>query len=385
MPVFDVDAISLDALRLRRSAKWRYFDADVLPAWVAEMDFPLAEPIARALRSAIDNSDTGYLWTEGLGEAFASFAHSTWGWDVPLAHVSPLPDGLTCVAQSVVNLTAPGDGVVINPPVYPPFYGSIRDVVHRTVVEVPLARSPDGAYSWDLPAMEAAFARPDVTAFLMSNPHNPTGTVASAATLTAIADMAAMHGVAVIVDEIHAPLVLPGSQHVPYLSVVDEDANAVVLMSASKTWNIPGLKCAQLIGNARTAASVIDRIPMEVTFGTSHFGAIAAIAAYREGEPWRTDVIGILDSNRRLLADLLAEQLPLVWYRPPDASYLAWIDLAAYGLGDDPAAALIERGRVGLSSGPTFGAAGAGFVRLNFGTSPAILREIVQRVAGVVQ
>lgn len=385
MPVFEVDAISLDALRLRRSAKWRHFDADVLPAWVAEMDFPLAEPIARTLHEAIANSDTGYLWASGLGEAFAEFALASWGWTVDPSRVSPLPDVLTGIAQSLLHLTEPGDGVVINPPVYPPFFSCISGVVHRTVVEVPLARDSDGTYCWDLDAMQRAFARPDVTAFVMSNPHNPTGTVASAATLTAIADMAAMHGVAVIVDEIHAPLVLPGSQHVPYLTVVGEDANAVVLMSASKTWNIPGLKCAQLIGNARTAASVSELIPMEVTYTTGHLGALAAMAAYRQGGPWLADVVAILDDNRRLLAELISNHLPQAWYRPPDASYLAWIDLAPYGQGVDPAAALIERGRVALSSGPTFGAAGAGFVRLNFGTSPAILRDIVQRVVSVVQ
>ena len=385
MRTFDVDAITLESLRERRSAKWQVFPPDVLPAWVAEMDFPLAEPIAATLRRAIDNSDTGYLSPDGLGEAFASFAQSAWGWQVDSARVSPLPDVLTGVAQSLLRLTDAGDGVVINPPVYHPFFSSIADVVHRRVVEAPMLRRADGRYDWDLDALGVAFARPDVTAYLMSNPHNPTGTVASAETLARIAELSAQHGVAVIADEIHAPLVLPGAIHVPYLSVAGDDANAVVLLSASKTWNVPGLKCAQLVSTARTAESVVARIPMEVTYAASHFGAMAAIAAYRDGGPWLADVVDILDGNRRLLAELVSAHLPRAWHQPPDASYLGWIDLGEYDLGDDPAEVLVERGKVALSSGPIFGDAGKGFVRLNFATSPAILREVVSRVASVVQ
>jgi cystathionine beta-lyase len=219
----------------------------------------------------------------------------------------------------------------------------------------------------------------------MSQPHNPTGTVADAATLRAVADLAARNGVAVVSDEIHGPLVLPGAAHVPYLSVVDEDANAVALVSATKAWNVPGLKCAQLVGTARTTETVAGRIPMEVTFGAGHFGVLATVAAYRHGGPWLADVLDVLDANRLLLADLLADRLPLARYLPPQASYLAWIDLAAYELGDDPAVALLERGRVALSGGPTFGGLGSGFARLNFATSPGILREIVDRMASVVQ
>lgn len=385
MPAFDVDAITLDGLRKRRSAKWRTYASDVLPAWIAEMDFPLAEPIAATLRTALDNSDTGYLWAGELGDAFSSYANDAWGWQVSSDRVLALPDVLTGVAQSLLRLTSPGDGVVINPPVYHPFFSSITDVVHRSVVEVPMKRGTDGRYDWDLDAMEIAFARPDVTAYLMSNPHNPTGSVASAETLTAIAELSARFGVAVIADEIHAPLVLPGATHVPYLTVAGDDADAVVLISASKAWNIPGLKCSQLISTARTVESVTARIPLEVTYGSGHLGVIAAVAAYRDGQPWLADVVRILDGNRRLLADLLAAELPRAWYRPPDASYLAWIDFREHGLGDDPASILVDRAKVALSSGPVFGTAGTGFARLNFATSPDILREIVSRVASVVQ
>ena len=382
---FDVDAIDLVALRRRQSAKYQHFDADVIPAWVAEMDFPLAEPVAAALHAAIDRSDTGYRSALGLADALVDFAGERWGWTIPADRIVPVADVLTGAAQAISIFTMPGDGVVVNPPVYAPFFSVVRDVTRRTVVEVPMAHLPDGSYDWDLAALERAFMRPDVTAFLLCNPHNPTGTVPTPVVLAAIADLAATHGVTVISDEIHAPLVLPGAQHVPFMSVAPDDADAVILVSASKAWNLPGLKCAQMIGTARTAPVLADRMPIEVTYGAGHLGVIAAVAAYRDGGPWLADVRDILDRNRVLLGELLHEQLPQARYVPPQASYLAWIDFRAYGLGDDPAAALLEGARVALSPGPTFGSGGEGHARLNLATSPAILREIVRRVGSVVQ
>ena len=203
--------------------------------------------------------------------------------------------------------------------------------------------------------MEQAFSRPDVKAYLLCSPHNPTGSVPSRQTLESIAGMAREHDVVVISDEIHAPLVLPGAEHVPYLSVASDDAPAVALLSASKAWNVPGLKCAQLIGTSHASRLITARMPVDVTYGTGHLGVIAAVAAYREGGAWLADVIRILDSNSRLLADLLEESLPEARHTPPAASYLAWIDLGRYGLGDDPAGVILQRGRVALSPGPTFG------------------------------
>jgi cysteine-S-conjugate beta-lyase len=385
VPSFDVDAIDLAALRERQSAKYQYFAADVIPAWVAEMDFPLAAPVAAALHAAIDRSDTGYRSAIGLADALADFARDRWGWGIPRERITPMADVLTGAGWAMRLFTEPGDGVVVTPPVYTPFYSTIRDTTRRTVVEVPLVRADDGTYDWDLAGMEQAFARPDVTAFLMSNPHNPTGTVPTPAMLTAIAEAAAAHGVTVISDEIHGPLALPGSEHVPFMSVAPDDADAVILVSASKGWNLPGLKCAQLVGTARTAPIIAERLPMDVTYGTGQLGVIASVAAYRDGGPWLDDVVAIIDGNRTLLTELLAEHLPRAGYVPPQASYLAWLDLRAYDLGDDPAAVLLEKGRVALSSGPSYGTGGEGFARLNLATSPRILSEIVRRMGTVVQ
>jgi cystathionine beta-lyase len=381
---FDVDAITLAGLRERQSAKYRAYPADVIPAWVAEMDFPLARPIARALHDAIDRSDTGYQSGEGLREATVDFCEEEWGWTVPGARITGVPDVLTGVDWGIRLLTSRGDGVVVTTPVYPPFFSTISDVAERVIVDVPMARTPAGGYALDLAALAEAFARPEVTGFVLCSPHNPSGTVPTREELAVVASLAAEHGVAVIADEIHAPLTLAGAEHVPYLSVAGDDANALAVVSASKTWNLPGLKCAQLVSTARTRPVVHDRLPKEVVYGTGHLGVIATVAAYRQGGAWRAQVLGILDANRRLVADLLAEHLPRARYLPPQASYLAWIDLTEYGLGDNPSVLLLEQGRVALNPGPSFGTGGAGHVRLNMGTSPAVLSEVITRMGAVV-
>lgn len=383
MTAFDVDAITLESLAERQSAKYRAYPADVIPAWVAEMDFPLAEPIAGALHAAIDRSDTGYQSGQGLREAFVDFAARTWGWEVAPPRVTGIPDVLSGVDWGIRLLTNPGEGVVITTPVYPPFFTTIRDIAERTIVDVPL-RNVDGVYSLDIPALAEAFARPEVTAFILCSPHNPTGTVPTAHELEQVAALAREHGVAVISDEIHAPLTMPGVQHTPYLSVAGDDARAIALVAASKAWNLPGLKCAQLVSTEATSVIVREQLPKEVLYGTGHLGVIASVAAYREGGEWLAQVRGILDANRHAVADLLAEHAPRARYVLPQASYLAWIDLSAYGLGDDPSEALLREGRVAVNAGPTFGRGGEGHVRLNMATSPAILAEVIARVGRVL-
>ena len=385
MAPFDVDAIELSALRERRSAKWREYAPDVLPSWVAEMDFPLAEPIATALHHAIDRSDTGYRSLTGLAQALSIFASRSWDWSIDPVDIVVVPDVVSGLAHAVRVLTAPGDGVVINPPVYHPFFMVIKDMTERTVVEAPMGRATDGTYFFDLDSLESLFARPDVTAYIMSSPHNPTGNVPTRAELVQIAELAVRHDVAVISDEIHAPLVLPGATHVPYLTVVPPTARAVTVLSASKAWNIPGLKCAQIVSTPAVSTDISRRLPLEMSFGTGHLGVIGQIAAYLAGEEWLQEVVGILDGNRRLVGDLLGASMPEAGYVAPEASYLAWIDLREYGLGDDPAAVILERAGLALSSGPSFGRQGRGFARLNFGTSPALLAQIVDRLASVVQ
>ncbi|HUC01087.1 MAG TPA: aminotransferase class I/II-fold pyridoxal phosphate-dependent enzyme [Solirubrobacterales bacterium] len=372
----ELTELPLERLRLRRSVKWARYPADVLPAFVAEMDFPLAEPVRVALAEAVELDDAGYAWPQALGlaEAFAEFAERRLGWSVDPARVSPASDVVGAITSVLAELTEPGHGVVINSPVYHPFFGVVEEL-GRELVEAPLV---DGEL--DAEAVEACFAA-GARALILCSPHNPVGTTPSREQLVALAAAAARHGAWVLADEIHAPLTLPGAEHVPYLAASEEAAaHGIAFSSASKTFNLAGLHCAQIVTASDQAAAVIGRLPFLATH-CAHFGAIGAVAAFRHGDAWLDDVLAVLDHNRGLLADLLAEHLPEVGYTPPRAGYLAWLDLRQLGLGDDPAATLLERGKVALSPGPDFGRQGAGFARLNFGTSPALLEEAVERIA----
>jgi cysteine-S-conjugate beta-lyase len=376
------DEISLDTLRRRRSSKWVRYPPDVLPVWIAELDVPLAEPIRRALHEAIELGDTGYADAGELPEAFAGFAEARLDWPVDPAQVQIVPDVMVGVAEILRVATPPGAGVVINPPVYPPFFHTLEEV-RRSVIEVPLARTQAG-WRLDLDGLEAAF-RAGARAYLLCNPHNPTGQTWPAADLTRIASLADRYDVLVLCDEIHAPLVLPGTVHTPFLTLGDAAAeHAIVLTSASKAWNLAGLKCAVAVTGSPGMKALLDQLPDEVKYRASHLGVLAGVAAFRDGGPWLDALLVHLDRTRKLLADLLAEALPEVGYVPPAASYLAWLDCSTLGLGDDPAAAFLERGRVALVRGLDFGRPGAGFVRLNIGTSRALVTEAVRRMASTL-
>jgi cysteine-S-conjugate beta-lyase len=372
----ELTELPLERLQLRRSVKWARYPADVLPAFVAEMDFPLAEPVRVALAEAVELDDAGYAWPEaiGLAEAFAEFAKRRLGWSVDPARVSPAPDVVGAITSVLRELTEPGDGIVINTPVYHPFFGVIEELGCE------LAEAPLVGGQLDVEAIEDRFAA-GARALILCSPHNPAGTMPSREQLTAIGAAAEHHGAWVLADEIHAPLTLPGAEHVPFSSVSEAAAaRGIAFCSASKTFNLAGLHCAQIVTASEEAAAVIERLPFLATH-CAHFGAIAAVAAFRDGDAWLDDVLAVIDHNRGLLAELLAEHLPEVGYTRPQAGYLAWLDLRELDLGDDPAAVLLERGKVALSPGPDFGRQGGGFARLNYGTSPALLEEAVKRVA----
>jgi len=374
--------LSLDELRRRTSMKWRRFPPDVLPVWVAEMDVPLAEPVARALTEAIAAGDTGYPDGPGYALALAEFAADRWGWTPAVEHTAIVPDVMMGIVEVLKLVTDQGAAVVVNSPVYPPFYQFLANMGRR-VIEAPLTArhriDPDGLDR----AFGQAVSAGRSAAYLLCSPHNPTGTVHTRAELSAVTELADRHGVRVVVDEIHAPLVHPEATHLPYLSLPGTE-DAFALLSASKAWNLAGLKAAVAVAG-RGAAADLARMPEEVSHGPSHLGVIAHSAAFRHGGPWLDSLLVGLDENRRLLGDLLAEHLPRVRYRPPEGTYLAWLDCRALDLADDPATVFLERGRVALSAGPPFGSGGAGHVRFNLATSPELLTEAVRRMAAALR
>jgi cystathionine beta-lyase len=379
------DQVTEEMLRRRRSAKWSRYPADVLPAWVAEMDFPLALPIKQALQTALDADDAGYAFPGDLPGAFASWAADRWGWSVAPGDVFVVPDVVTGLFELLRVLTAEGDGVVIDPPVYPPFAGTIRGL-GRVVIPAPLTRptGPGGPFALDLAAIERAYAR-GARVHILCSPHNPAGIGYSPETLAKVAALAERHGVFVLSDELHAPLTLPGAKHTPFPQASEAARRrSIVLTSASKTWNLAGLKAALLVAGGDEGRRVLGRLPPEAPYHSGNLGVLAARAAFAAGEPWREEVVSLLDRNRRLLGELLATHLPAVRYVPMEAGYLAWLDCSALGLGDDPAEAFLTRGKVALSQGPTFGIEGKGFARLNIATTAPLLEEAVRRMAAAL-
>jgi cystathionine beta-lyase len=380
----EFDQLSLSELRQRRSYKWQAFPPDVLPAFVAEMDFMLARPIESALAAAVTMGDTGYAWQiPELGEALSGFVRDRFAWEIDPADVALLPDVMSGVTEMLRVALKPGDGVVINTPIYPPFFRHVLEAGCQ-VVEAPLEEG-FGGYQLDLDAVERAF-KSGARGYLLCNPHNPTGRVFARAELEVVAALAARYGVKVIADEIHAPLVLAGARHTSFLSLGDTAAEVgVVLISASKAWNIPGLKCAQLVVASDSMRSMVQRLPEGLASRAGNLGVIATIAAYRDSGPWLDELLEVLDRNRHLLRDLLAEHLPPVRMGPPQGGYLAWLDCRALRLGEEPVDFFLRRGRLALGPGPKFGAPGVGHVRITMATTEAILREIVVRMRAAIR
>jgi cystathionine beta-lyase len=329
------------------------------------------------LIAAVRRGDTGYSMPAGLPEAFAEFATRRYGWSPDPGRMRLMPDVMAGIVEVLHVITEPGSSVVVNPPVYHPFFFWLEHIGRR-VVSSPLRQTADG-YRLDLDRLERDFAA-GPAAYLLCNPHNPTGTVFTEAELRGVAELAERYRVRVVSDEIHGPLTYPGERYVSFGSLAgDAVERAVVAVSASKAWNLAGLKAALLVAGPK-AWPDLERIPEMMSFHAGIFGVIASEAAFRHGEAWLDDLIRDLDANRSLLADLLAAELPEVGYRPPQATYLAWLDCRRLELPGDPAEVFLEHGKVAVNSGPTFGEGGEGFVRLNLATAVPHLTEAVRRM-----
>ncbi len=380
----DISADSLAQLRLRRSAKWRGFNEDVLPLPVAEMDFPVAQPIKDVLMDMVERSDMGYggIIPE-LGAAFSEYSLTHWNWNIDVEQFRLATDVGVAGVEVLRVVTKPGDSVVVNSPVYHNFYGWVREAQCEPV-DVPLLNRGEGIWDLDFDGLEQVFAN-GAKAYILCNPHNPVGTVFCKEHLEQIAVLADQYDVIVLSDEIHAPLNYTTTPFMPYLAVNDTARkNGICITSASKSWNLAGLKCAQIITANEDLKSRLDSLPLAVTWRASLLGAWASVAAYRDGQPWLDSVMKQLHSNRQLVTDLVTEFIPRAKYHQPESTYLAWIDLNAYGI-EDPAAMLMDKGRVALNDGKDFGPDGKNFVRLNFATSPDILREAFVRMASVLE
>ena len=377
----DFDRLDLAALRRRRGEKWQLYGPDVLPAWVAEMDFPLCAPVRRVLESALEIDDLGYpldVQPDALPAAFVERMESRFGWRPDPRGIEVLTDVVQGIYIAIDQFSAPGEGVVVQTPVYAPFLSAVRELGRR-MVESPLVAG-DTRYEIDFDFLRHAID-PSTRVFLLCNPQNPTGRVFERRELETLAELALAHDLVVVADEIHADLVYDSRRHIPFASLSPEvEARTLTLTSATKAFNIPGLRCAIAHFGSEALRKRFARVPRHVRGGLGSLGQAATVAAWREGQSWLDAVLAYLDGNRRSVARFVAERLPGVRSFEPEATFLAWLDCRALELEPSPQQFFLEHARVALSDGSVFGAPGRGFARLNFATSRPLLDEIGTRI-----
>ena len=368
--------------RPTNSNKWRKYPPDVLPLWVADMDFASPEPVLRALRERVEHGVYGYGF-EGpeFAEVFVDRLQKRYGWTVSPEAVVLIPGVIPGFNVACRALTSPGDGLLMQLPVYPPILRSPGN--HElTRDEALLGRDRDGRYVADLDAFRAAI-HGRTRAFLLCNPHNPVGRAFTREELSGMAQICLERDLPIIADEIHCDLLYSGRRHVPMASLGPEiEGRTITLMAPSKTFNLAGLKVSvAVIPEAslreRFLAARGDFVQAQVNI----MGYTAAFAAYRDGDAWLGELLRYLEANRDFLADYVRRNLPGITMTPPEGTYLAWLDCRGAGpAAADPFTFFLERAKVAFNDGALFGRGGQGFVRLNFGAPRALLTEGLERM-----
>lgn len=375
------DDIDIETLRRRRGMKWNNYGSDVLPAWVADMDFPVAPPIHRRLQEILDTSDFGYpqkTHERRLVELLVQRCRERFDWTVDPGRVEVIVDVVQGLQMCLQMFTQSGEGAAMLTPIYPPFLNTTRALGRRIDHHI-LTPGPDG-YEIDWGRIESSI-EPDTRVLLLCNPHNPTGRVLTREELARLADLAIEHNLLVVSDEIHSDLIFDRRTHVPFASLGPEiEARTVTLMSASKTFNIAGLRCAMMVFGSAGLHETYRSGPRFIRGGASSLGMHAAEVAWTECDDWLADLLRYLEGNRNLIEGFLAEHLPDIDFLSPQATYLAWLDCRRLGLGDDLWRTVLDKGRVALSDGRDFGPGGEDCLRLNFATSRNLLNEALHRL-----
>jgi cystathionine beta-lyase len=377
-------------LRARRNGKWTLYDADVLPAWVAEMDFTVAPPVQAAIERLVRQQDYGYPRRnrlpagEAVSNAFAAHMQRSFGWAIDPKLVVPLADLVQGTYAPVMAYTAPGDGIVLQMPAYPPFQEAIVSTGRRLIAD-PLAVR-NGRYTIDFDALAG---RIDATTrmLVLCNPQNPTGTVFTREELLRLADLAIAHDLIIVSDEIHGDLVHPGHRHIPIASLSPEiAARTVTLNSATKSFNIPGLRCAVVyFGTAALRDRFFKSFPRRMVGAPNIIGIDATVAAWTQGQPWLDEVLAHLGKVRDRVASRLRKELPEINFHIPEATYMAWLDCSKLGFNVTAADFFLQNAKLAFSPGETFDPASRQFIRFNFATSTAIADEILDRMVEAVK
>ncbi|HIF66456.1 MAG TPA: putative C-S lyase [Acidimicrobiia bacterium] len=381
--IFDLD---LERVRNRPGIKWERHGSDVLSAWVADMDVEVPQFITDAVVSRIESGGLGYgFYDEPIPvlEAFKNRMQKAFNWEIQTSEVLRVHDVIQGLEWVIRTLTPDGSGIVVQTPVYPPFYSTI-EASGRHWVSNPLIETEEG-WALDFDHLESIAADPDVSTLLLCHPHNPCGLVMTREDLTRVVDIAERNDLLVISDEIHCDLVFEPLRHIPAASISElASERTVTITAATKTFNMAGLRMAFVHTASERYGPQLKEISTRMLGGINGLGQIATVAGWEHGDDWISELVAGLDHNRHLLFDLLAEQLPGVRYRLPQATYLSWLDCRELDLGENPAEIFLSRCQVALNSGLDFGPEGAGHVRLNFATSPEMLTMIVERMASVV-
>lgn len=378
--------ISIEALRARRGAKWHRYADDVLGAWVADMDFTVAEPVQRAIAALVEQGDYGYAARAGdigVAAAFAERMASRFGWETDPELAQPVSELIQALFSIILAFSERDDGIVVQTPIYPPFIMAIAQTGRR-MDDNPL-RDDGSRFVLDVEQLRA-LVDDRTRILLVCNPHNPTGRVFTRNELRALGELAVERDLIIICDEIHADLLYPGFRHVPMGSLSPEiAARTITITSATKGFNIPGLRCGVMYFGSATLKQRYHRtIPERLLGQVNVLGVDATVAAWRHGQPWLDAVMERLIANRERVSRFVAEELPGIHHHAPEGTFLAWFDCRALSLAPDPYRFFLDRARVGLNDGAEFSIHGQGCVRLNFGTSAEILEQVLERMSAAV-
>jgi len=372
--------------RPTNSVKWNQYDADVLPLWVADMDFPAAGPVLQALQERIEHGIFGYPATHPkptelveLRQVLVERMKRLYSWEISAEDLLFLPGVVVGLNLTCHALATPAGSVLVQTPVYPPFLQLAKNAGMQRQ-EAALARQPDGHYEIDWEAFEGAFTD-QMCVFVLCNPHNPVGRVFRKDELERMAEICLRRGAVICSDEIHCDLLFHGQQHIPIASLDAEIArNTVTLMSPTKTFNIAGLQCSFAIVQNKELREMLQHSVEGLVMWVNLMGLTATLAAYRDGQEWLDQVLDYLERNRDSLYEFVKAELPMLEMAKPEGTYLAWLDCRKAGIQGNPYEFFLKEARVALNDGATFGAGGEGFVRLNFACTRAVLEEALGRM-----
>jgi len=375
-------AFAFDQIIDRRcsdSSKWCSYGEDVLPLWVADMDFAAPEPVLRALQERVAHPIFGYGGPpDGLREVLQERLARLYGWRVEAEEIFFVPGVVSGFNLACRAVGAPGDGVLVETPVYPPMLTAAGNQ-GRVCQAVPLVEGPQRC-EHDFDAFERAITE-RTALFLLCNPHNPVGRVFEAAELERLAEICLRHDVLICSDEIHCDIVYRGHRHVPVASLAPEiAARTITLFAPSKTFNVAGLACSVGVVQNPDLRARLEQARAGLVPEVNVLGYTAGLAAYQDGQAWLEALLGYLEGNRDTVVEYVAAHLPGITCRRPEGTFLAWLDCRGAPLPGDPCRFFLECAKVALNDGADFGPGGEGFVRLNFGCPRATLHEALERM-----